>query len=496
MRPGEKMAKALALLGASLKSVPRRLGFASNRGAVGGYPTFLGTNGADFGSNAVGDYNQLVGDPLTNSVVARCVEAISTALPDAPAYLERREGIEWQRIDDHEVLDLLRNPNPLHSEAELWNQVVAREATRGEAFWHVAYGGSRPAELWPLDRAEPVGDATMPITKYIVMTEAGRQVPVASEEIVHFRYMLNVNDVRRGWTPLSTGYRQIAGDNAAASYHSAILRNSGVLSLLIAVKESAGTGQVSPEQVGSFVTQLQRKLFGGGAGGIAGLNLPLDVHRMSYSPDEMALDRLIAYYETRICILLGVDPMVAGVGSGTQQKTYANLSEALNDFWERRIVPMRNRHAQTLTSQLLPAFGLNPSQWRLCFDYSGVAALQENKDGLHARIREDYRAGIIDLWTAQTERGMQPAEEYREVFSGKESWVRPENTAVVERTDDDGESGTELEIASTRGSAKILVGGELEPSVLGLKSQEEIRSALSLASREMRALLMAEVEEP
>jgi phage portal protein BeeE len=109
------------------------------------------------------------------------------------------------------------------------------------------------------------------------------------------------------------------------------------------------------------------------------------VHKIGYSPDEMALDKLINYYESRICALMGVDPMVCGLGSGTMQKTYANLGEALNDFWERQIVPMLRRHASTLTAQLFPSFGMEASEWRLSFDTSEVAALQENVDALFTR---------------------------------------------------------------------------------------------------------------
>lgn len=416
------MSSLLESFGASVKALAaRRLPF--NRyygsGSTYGTPSFPSIINTSTGLK----YEELAGDPLANSVVARCVECISNALPDAPPYLERRRGSQWVRVDDHPVLDLLRTPNPFHSDAEVWGLVAAGERVRGRAYWYLAWDDTRPREIWPVspERVTPLGTEAEFISGYRVQTEGGRMLEVGEEQIIHFRHMVNPWNPREGWTPLDTGKRQIAGDNAAATYHTSILRNSGVLSLLVAVKEGASSGSVTPDQMDGFVKALQRKLFSEGAGGIAGLNLPLDVHKMSYSPDEMALDRLISYYETRICVLMGVDPMVAGVGSGTAQKTYANLGEALNDFWVRTVVPMHNRHAAVLTAQLLPLFGLEPKEWRLRFDYSQVAALRENKDGLHARIREDFKAGVIDLWTAQSERGLQPEDGYRGRFYGEKA---------------------------------------------------------------------------
>jgi hypothetical protein len=108
------------------------------------------------------------------------------------------------------------------------------------------------------------------------------------------------------------------------------------------------------------------------AGSVEGINLPLEVHKLAYSPDEMNVDKLIEYFETRICSVMGVSQRVAGLGT---DPTYNNLSEALNDFWERRIVPDRNADAATLNRQWLPLWHLDDGKWRFRFDYSQVPAV-------------------------------------------------------------------------------------------------------------------------
>jgi len=354
-------------------------------------------------------------------VVAACVNVIAQALSDAPPYLENREGTVWARVETHPVIELLHAPNGYYGSPHLWSATAASECTAGQAFWRIEKNGAGlPAELWWEDarRFRALGDAEHFIRGYRFQTERGGWVELENDDVIHFRQALNPYNPREGRTPLSTGLRQVALDNGIATYSGSILRNSGVMSLLISAKDASSGAQITPGQIQEFVDKLKQRLFGDGAGGIAGLNLPIDVQKMSYSPDEMAVDKLTNYAEASICALLGVDPMVCGLGSGTLQKTYANMSEALNDFWERRIIPTKNRHSEELGAQLLPLFGLDPKDFRIAWDYSKVAALQENEDQKHARVRADFQAGLMDMFSAQTALGIAGDESYRGIFYG------------------------------------------------------------------------------
>lgn len=403
------LADNLKALRAGADKFARRLGFGStntagmgnigglsNGGAIG--PVFL-SNGlmqTGFpGGAETYDFGAYAGDLLDNSVIAAGVEAFATAMPDAPPILEKRKGNDWEAVHDHPALDALRRPNEYHSDADIWAFTVGQEMTRGQAFWIVLKKGS-DVEIWPVasDKVRIEGTETEFISKYLVTSEKGEPKEFDNDEIIHFRHQLNPANPRVGWTPLSTGRRQVAGDNGAATYHGAILHNSGVMSLLIAVKEAAASGEITPSQLSQFVDAIKKKLFGNGAGGIVGSNLPVDVTKMSYSPDEMALDGLITYYRTTLCSLMGVDPMI--IHLHTEQPTYKNLEEGLADFWKRGVVPKRKRHAATLTAQFLPLFGLDPAEWRVAWDYSNVSALQEDKDKLHARVGTDWTRQLID----------------------------------------------------------------------------------------------------
>ncbi len=427
------MPNPLTLLGDSLKAMatPPHLTFSPTPSAFS--PPFGGASwlGA-FPSGAKKDYGALVGDPLQNYVIAAAVNAVALALPDAPPYLETLRDGHWVRVDSHPVLDFLRQPHTDLDDADVWSLTSLYRLTRGEAFWiiHLSDAG-QPTEAVPYDprRVRVLGTRDELISGYEVTTEDGRIIPFPKAQVLHFRHLPDPNNPRRGWTPLSTGTRHLVGSNAASTYHTALLLNGAVSSWLISMRD-AGQGNVTPEQFQTFIDAMRRKYSGTteSAGGIDGLSIPLEIQRMAYSPDEMAIDKLVNYYEQTLCSLTGVSKKLLDLGTDA---TYLNLREAISDFWERRLVPMRGKDARALTNQLLPLFGLSPTQWRIGFDFSGVPALQENQDALFTRWRDLYKAGGIDLYTLQTKIGLpQVPDTYKERFFNTPATQNPEEVAA------------------------------------------------------------------
>lgn len=434
------MSNNLALLGHAIKAAAadkfaKRLGFSAtqtgNWGGGGGvgrgsmgpvfWPNGLINMGATVAAVDGLDIAALRGEPLENATVAICVDRMAQALPDAPPFLEQKSGQEWKRVDDHPALDLLRQPNEYHSDAELWGMTVGQESTRGHAYWIVPgakSGGTlaKGAEIWPVqtDRVTIKGTTSEFIAGYTVQGESGTPQEFSNEEIIHFRHALDPHNPRLGWCPLMSGGRPIAGDNATANHSLSLLVRGGVLSLLIAVKDAAAASQVTPAQMEEFLNALKRKL-AGGSGAIVGLPLPLEVTKMGYSLDEMHVPELITFFKTDICALLNVSRRVADLGD---DPTYENLKIALKDFWVRNLKPRRMRHARILTVQYLPLFGLDPVEWRVGFDYSSVEWLQEDQDELHERVRGDYEKQICDKKQARAALGYAQDDATEKQFEG------------------------------------------------------------------------------
>ncbi len=389
----------LATMGSAIKaavgsSVPYNIGSWG-----GGYAT-----GDRYLQGAVGgrrdlDFHALSGDLLNNSVIATGVSHLSRALNEAPPVLQEKQGGEWKAIE-HDAINLLQHPAPKDERtftgAHLWGYTAAFETTRGQGFWLIEKDSrGLPANIRvDLQNLEPIGSGSKLIDHYKTWVN-GKEQEFGVAQIIHFRESLHYWNPRKGYTPLETGRREVVTSGGLSTHYASLLENAAMMSLFVSARE--GGNNVTPEQFNVFLDNLRTHYSGGGTGRVGGTNLPLEVQKIAYSLDEMGAPAIRDHVETTLCALMGIHPMVLGLISGEQHKTYNNIAECLEDFWLRRIVPHKNRQAAELTTQYLPLWGLDTTKYRIAWDYSNVPALQENKDALHARAREDYKAGAMDL---------------------------------------------------------------------------------------------------
>jgi len=85
-------------------------------------------------------------------------------------------------------------------------------------------------------------------------------------------------------------------------------------------------------------------------------------------------------------------------------------------WWNNTVIPLEDAFADEIETQLFPAFGLDRHEYRLTWDRSQVPALQEDEIAKHQMVREDYRAGVIDLFTATVQLGGEAVEDMRGVY--------------------------------------------------------------------------------
>jgi HK97 family phage portal protein len=395
-------------LGASVKAVATSLAPAGNtpfsnwggQGALVSGGTGYGPGGVGGGVSPGSRDNDFkdIGDLASNGIVSTCVSAISEAFVSAPPMLEQFDGKKWQRVDSHPLLDLLQNPNPFYGADHLWTATLAAEITTGNAFWRVVWNRARtqPVELWWEPHMWPNYDARVFIRDYTLRVDgkphrigaAANYDPRNAERIdhaIHFRYQIDRKNPRWGWTPLFAVLREIAGDNVASTYQTAVLKNGATASIFFSIKDGLGQGMTAT-QMEELVAGVERRLRREGAGRVAGTNLPVDLHKVGFSPEELALDRLPASYERRVCSNLKVPPMVVGLGAGEDTKTYANYGEAIDDFWQRTIIPAEERKGSELEAQLFRLFGMDRAEYRIVWDRSQIQALQEDESALFTRL--------------------------------------------------------------------------------------------------------------
>ncbi len=360
-------------------------------------------------------YEEEVGNLWDNSAFAACVNFIQVNFPQACLCVTEPEGDgEEKQIADHPLAILLKRPNPHFSGRRLWMSTVLDFAVDGNAYWmkaRASQGWGQPIELWWVPtwsmRAAYPQDGSEYLSGYI-RTVNNRQTFVPREDVIHFRWGTDPQDERRGRSPISAAIRQIAGDNAAATYVAAILRNMGISPDVWS--PSDGDAEIPVEEAQLIKQQLLLRATDEHRGEPMISRWPLKRDTSQRSPDELMLNDIINYFEERICALMLIPPMVVGLGSGLDRSTYSNSEQAHRAAYQNCVMPMQQIMADELQAQLLPDLGDSDRQ-TVGWDYTKVPALQEDQNALRDSVSTAVKAGWIKISDARKLFGLPSAPE-------------------------------------------------------------------------------------
>lgn len=360
------------------------------------------------------DFINAVGDGQDSSVVMAPVLWIARNAIQARPEMLRVDRDEPERIVQHEMLDLLCQPNPHYSGKMLKMATLISLCTAGDAFWIKVRGSrKRVAELWYAPHflmspeVEPGSTQQSYIDFYKYQT-GGVPTNLLPSEVIHFRCGINPRNTRRGISPMFPAIREIYADIESANFTGALLRNFGIPGVVIS-PESWET-QASVQVDAKDVKEKYMETFSGDRRGEPlVMTGPTKVETFGFSPDEMSLNKIRNVSEERVCALLGVQPSVVGFGTGLEQtKVGATMVENRRASWEDGILPFLDILAETITESLLPEFETNPDPYEMHYNTSRVRALAESQDKIWQRASLGVRNGWVRVDQAQGMVGLQP----------------------------------------------------------------------------------------
>lgn len=360
-----------------------------------------------------------VGDPAQNGAVSICLNYIARQFtePKLEVRREKADGTE-ERIPGHPLPKLIARPNGYYDGKSLWGSTTVSYGTDGNGYWLKARGMSgfgSPVELWYVPHWQIAprwsADGSNFISHYEYYVD-GRAYPLPREQVVHFYD--KVDPVRRrGVSAIYPQLRSIGADNEADTFCYAILKNMGIPGVLLNPKNPEDI--ITPETRNDLTEWWAENFTGDNRGKPLIPSVMMEPSKLGLSPEELALDRIRTFPEDRICAALGLNPMVVGLTSGAQHKTYANYQEARRAAYDDCIIPLQKRMAECLTEQIGPDFGLLPNEY-LAWNYEGVKALQEDEDLRANRARSDYAGGVCTRAEARKARGYEVDEQRDHVF--------------------------------------------------------------------------------
>jgi HK97 family phage portal protein len=387
------------------------------------YPSYYGpsitTTGAGWlaGLAALGlspgsryDWRREAGSLWTNGVVLTCLNWVCRNWPEARQVVNRPGANDkLEPVPNHPARALLKRPNRDYGAAALWAGTILSWFVDGNAYWYKernSFGQVVGLTYVPHFMLWPYGsqDGSRLTAGYAYQVD-GKLYTYAPEEIIHFQNGVDPTNMRRGLGDLAAELRSICNDNESQNFSATLLRNMGIPGAVLSPKEKIN---LTPEIAGQIKQRFREGFTGDNRGEPFVPSIPVELSKLSFSPDELALDKLAGLTIPRICGAMGLDPMVVGLPSAS--KTYSNYREAREAAYENVIIPLQRALDETLTEQLMPEIrGAQPMD-EFGRDYANVRALQEDVTAQYKRLTEAVGGPWMSADEARGQLGMDPIE--------------------------------------------------------------------------------------
>jgi len=334
-----------------------------------------------------------------NPYVHRGIKLVGDAVAALEIYA--RQVTDGTPVSDtHPMARVLAKPNGYQSWHDFMRELVGHMYIAGEVF--VVLPESR-SELLTFNILRPDqvedkrGSGRMEVTEYVYGLGRDRQ-SFPPERIVHIR-TFNPLDEWRGLSPLSPAAKSIDLNNAARSFHKALLDNGAVPGLVITSTKSS-----QQKDIESLRSQLRARQGAGYAGTSMVLGATEKLERAAWSPTEAAWPDGMTMTLREIALAVGVAPELLGDSSS---KTYSNYQEARQGLYIETVLP--------LADLLLSAISEKLQEWYSGIEYAvdrdTIDALQESQDGLWDRVLRGFEAGVLTMDDALEAIGYEPTGE-------------------------------------------------------------------------------------
>src|SRR5919205_4526084 len=250
------------------------------------------------------DWLKEVGDGTSSSTVMAPVLWLARTFPEAPPSLWTHiGGGREEQVYDHPMLRLLQRPNQFYTGVILWMATLIDWVVDGNGYWlKIRNGAGVVVELWwvPHWLIEPKSDPNDPslfIAWYEYRPGWAEPIKIAPEDVVHFRFGLDGDDPRKGYSPLKSVLREVFTDDEAAAFTASLLRNMGVPGLIVSPKSDTPPPQ---EDIDAAKVYLKEAFSGDRRGEPLVMAGPTDVEQFGFSPEQLVLKDIRRIPEERV----------------------------------------------------------------------------------------------------------------------------------------------------------------------------------------------------
>lgn len=322
-------------------------------------------------------------------------------------------------IKDHPLKKLLQKPNRYMTEFDFWASIIIYHKLFGRCYFEKQRDGAgNVIALWPLrpDWVYIIPKSAIEIDYYQYKPDGVTEPARLEVENVLDLKMWDPLGMYETWSPVAVAARIGDVDNATTDFLKMFFQKGGAPPGLLKTMQKLSEAQVE------IIRQRWTNRYGGYENWQAPAVLDSDAsyQRVGLTFREMGFEQLDARNEARICMVIDIPPILVGAKVGLDRSTYSNYREARASWWEDTLVPMYVNLNDGIQNQLVPDFGGNVEvRW----NFSGVPALQEERNSRWKRATDAFNAGAITINEFRVEIGLSPVGPKGDVYIRNPAFV-------------------------------------------------------------------------
>jgi hypothetical protein len=358
------------------------------------------------------DYAAAVGDGLDSSVVSAALCWIMRTFPEAPAVVQRLQDEQWRTIRRRTAMgDLLARPNRFYDGRILW-MATCLDFAFGEAFWlKIRNVIGEVIEHWWMPRGlvtpRAPSDGSEFISHYDYKVGSGPPIPLQPRDVVHFRFGMDPRNIRRGFSQLAAVVREVYTDEQACAFTAAVLKNLGIIGVVISPKVQEGSPASAQQDVQEVRDYIDANFTGDRRGKTLAVGSPTEAQLLQYNLEGFNVGPIRDIAEERVTAALAIPAAVIGFGTGLQQtKVGATMRELIQLAWTGCLMPMQKILASELDRSVLPEFYADTAGFRAAFDTTEVRAVWEDEKEKGDRVSRLFTSGVMKRGEARAELGL------------------------------------------------------------------------------------------
>ncbi|ETO91816.1 MAG: phage portal protein, HK97 family [Candidatus Xenolissoclinum pacificiensis L6] len=346
---------------------------------------------------------------MKNTIVYRSINMIATAISSIPIILYEFDYNQNKReISEHDILNLLSNPNPYTSYCNLMESIVSHLLLDGNAYL-MRIGKPQIKEIYILrpDKISYTFNKAYNIPDKYIYNDNGKDIffpidPITGKsDILHFKTFNPYNQFK-GCSAVIPAIYSIDQHNQANIWNQSMLRNSAKPcgALIVKGDKEGNFSSLSEDQYRRLKEQINSEYISSqNSGKPILLEGGLEWREMGLSHKDMDFLECKHSAARDISISLGVPPHLLGIPG---DNTYNNVSEARMIFWEQTVIPLAHKIMDRLNQWLLPFF---PGKLKIEYDKEQIASLTIKREKVWQYVE---KASFMTINEKRQEFGLPP----------------------------------------------------------------------------------------